>query len=49
MGTLKKNNVMCLNPFCCGNERHIRGTNRLTRQELKAEIDKHEQFYNQMH
>ena len=34
MGTLRKNNVICSSPFCCGNERRIKGETHLTRQEL---------------
>lgn len=35
--------VQCSSPYCCGNQRRIKGTNNLTIQELKAPTIK--EFY----
>lgn len=44
LGLLRKTNVRCSNPLCCGNSRHIRGATHISRQEQKAEVSFKEQY-----
>jgi len=44
LGSYRKSNVRCSNPFCCGNERHIRGRSNRTIDETKSDIDFMEQI-----
>jgi hypothetical protein len=46
LGIYRKTRVFCSDPFCCGNPRRskLSRTERLTRQELKSDINFKEQM-----